>query len=236
VVWQGYFDVSLTLVAILSFPLVAMQFISIPEATSAENAGEALTHGDLNEVIRGLFSFLIFCTILLCFYDREFVELLFGHKYLAAAGYVPILAVGYIFLFVQQFLAYMNVSSKDPKEYKPLMYVTLICLVASPLVTHAFIKLTGFLGAYFSFTSFLIIYTTATILSSPDLSPVRALFYKIDRLIITSLVTSFFLYLFGEISFSCGVILSSIIFTLLIFFLRYLDKRLIMEMFVAKEI
>jgi len=236
VVWQGYFDVSLTLVAILSFPLVAMQFISIPEATSAENEGEDTTHGDLNEVIRGLFSFLIFCTLLLCFYNQEFVELLFGHKYLAAADYVPILAVGYIFLFVQQFLAYMNVSSRDPKEYKPLMYVTLICLVASPLVTHAFIKLTGFLGVYLSFTSFLIIYTTATILSSPDLSPVRALFYKIDRLIITSLVTSFFLYLFGEISFSCGVMSSSIIFTLLIFFLRYLDKRLIIEMFVAKEI
>ena len=234
VVWQGYFDVSLTLVAILSFPLVAMQFVSVPEATSAENEGETLTHGDLKEVVRGLFSFLVFCTILLCFYDKEFVELLFGHKYIAAADYVPILAVGYIFLFVQQFLAYINVSSRDPKEYKPLMYVTLICLVASPLVTHALIKLVGFMGAYVSFTSFLIVYTTATILSSPDLSPVRALFHKIDGLVIASIVTFLFLYVF-RVSFFCGVVLSSIIFTLLIFSLKYLDKRLVLEMFAEKE-
>ena len=235
VIWQGYFDVSLTLVATLSFALVAMQFISIPEATSAANKEDILTRGDLGGVVRGLFSFLIFCTILLYFYSRQFIELLFGHEYLAAADYVTILAIGYIFLFVQQFLAYINVSLRDPKEYRLLIIATLVCLAVSPFITHALIKLMGFLGAYVSFTSFLMIYTTVTILNSPDLSPLRALSHKISRLIMASAITFLFLYSFADTSFLCGIILSSCIFTFLVFSLGYLDKELILGMFAVRE-
>ena len=235
IVWQGYFDVSLTLVAILSFAFAAMSFISIPEATSAENKEEMLfNRGELGDVVRGLFSFLIFCVILLYFYSVQFVEILFGHEYIAAADYVVILAIGYIFLFIQQFLAYMNVSFQNPREYKSLIIATLVCLVIFPLVTHAFILFMGFSGAYVSLALFLIIYTVITILCSKDLSPLHALSHRIDRLLISSAVTFIFLYFFAASYFLYGIVASSCIFAFLVFSLGYLDKELILGMFTKK--
>ena len=235
ITWQGYFDVSLTLIAILSFAFAAMSFVSIPEATGAENKEEIFfNRGGLGDVVRGLFAFLIFCIILLYFYSIQFVELLFGHEYIAAADYVVILAIGYIFLFIQQFLAYMNVSFQDPKEYKSLIIATLVCLALFPLVTHIFIQFMGFSGAYISLTLFSIIYAVITILCSKDLSPLRALLQRIDRLLISSTVTFFFIYFFAASYFLYGIVASSCIFALLVFSLRYLDKELILGMFTKK--
>ena len=232
IVWQGYFDVSLTLVAILSFAFAAMGFISIPEATGAENKEEIFFgRGELGDVVRGLFAFLTFGIILLYFYSIQFVELLFGHEYIAAADYVAILAIGYIFLFIQQFLAYMNVSFQNPGEYKTLIFATIIVLALFPLVTHAFILFMGFAGAYISLTLFLIIYAVITILCSKDLSPLRALSHRIDRLLISSAITFIFIYFFATSYFLYGIVASSCVFAFLIFSLRYLDKELISGMF-----
>lgn len=236
IVWQGYFDVSLTLVAILSFAFAAMSFISIPEATGADNKEEILfERGNLGDVVRGLFAFLVLGIILLYFYSYQFIELLFGREYIASAEYVVILAIGYIFLFIQQFLAYMNVSFQDPKEYRPLIIATLICLVLSPLATHVFILFMGFLGAYVSLTLFLIIYAAITILYSNDLSPLHALSQRIDRLAVSSLVTFTFIYFFASSHFLYGILASSFIFTILVFSSGYLDKSLLLDMF-RKEV
>lgn len=234
IVWQGYFDVSLTLAALLSFAFGAMQFIAIPEATGVENIEEIfLNQGGLGDVVRGLFAFLIFGIILLYFYSTQFVELLFGHEYVAAADYILILAIGYLFLFLQQFLAYLNVSFQDPNEYKSLIVATLVCLALFPFVTHEFILWMGFLGAYLSFTLFLMVYAIITILSSKDLSPLRALSHRIDRLLIASTLTFSFLYLVAS-SFLIGTIGASCIFAILVFLSGYLDKELILEMFRKK--
>ena len=235
IVWQGYFDVSLTLVAILSFAFGAMQFISIPEATGTENMEDILfKQGELGDIVRGLFSFLIFFIILLYFYANQFVELLFGHEYIVAADYVVILAIGYIFLFLQQFLAYMNVSFQNPHEYKLLIIATIICLALFPFVTHISIQFVGFLGAYISLTLFLIVYAGITILCSKDLSPLRALSHRIDRLFISSALTFIFLYFFASSSFLYGTIGASCIFTIFVFLSGYLDKELILGMFTKK--
>jgi len=236
---QGYFDVSLTLMAMLSFSFAAMSFISIPEATGAENKEEIFfKRGELGDVVRCLFSFLIFCVILLYFYSPSLVNLLFGSEYIRAADYMIILAIGYIFLFMQQFLAYMNISFHKAREYKNMIVATLICLSFSPITTHIFIQFMGFMGAYISLTLSLIIYTLLTMLSSKDFTPILALSYKIDRIIISSAVTFLFLYIFSYLSipFIYGMASSFLIFASLLFLLGYLDKNLILGIFKKVEI
>jgi O-antigen/teichoic acid export membrane protein len=77
VLWQGYYDVSFTLAAILFFSFGAMQFISVPEATGAKNKEDILEKsGELGDVTRGLFSFLVLGIILLYFYAHTSMQLL----------------------------------------------------------------------------------------------------------------------------------------------------------------
>jgi len=230
--YQGYFDVSFTLLAILTFSFGAMQFISIPEATDAKNKKDLLFKtGGLGDIVRALFSFLLFGVILLYFYPHSFVDLLFSHEYIIAADYVPILAVGYIFLFIQQFLAYVNISvGENTKEYRQLIFITLILLIISPFVTHFLIQVQGFIGAYISTTLFLILYSLVTILSSRDLSPLHAISFRIERLFIAVLITSILLIYF-EPSLLIGIVLSSITYALLVFSLGYLKKEQIFDLF-----
>jgi O-antigen/teichoic acid export membrane protein len=232
VLWQGYFDVSFTLVSLLSFAFLAMQFISIPEATSTKNKKDILfKSGGLGDVVKGLFSLLILCIILLYFYSTQFVVLLFTEKYIVAADYMIILAIGYVFLFIQQFLVYLNISlSEDVSEYKPLVLITIIFLIMSPFITHFLIRLIGFLGAYISFTLLLVLYALATIIYSKDLSPLYALFHNGSRLIIASLITFFLLY-FLKPTLIYGLIASIFIYALLIFLLGYLDKELVLGLY-----
>ena len=234
--WQGYFDVSFSLITILVFSVGAMQFISIPEATSNKNKKDLLfKKGELGDVARGLFAFLIFCVILLYFYSAPLVEILFSQDYIRAADYIFILAIGYIFLFIQQFLAYLNISmSNNPKEYKNLFLVTLIMLISFPFVTHFLILSLGFMGAYISTTTFLILYSLATIYYSKDRSPLQALMHKADRLIIASLIIFLLIYYFN-LSIFIGIVISSVVYVFLVFSLGYLHKDLILNIFAVKK-
>lgn len=230
--YQGYFDVSFTLVTLLGFSFAAMQFISIPEATDAKSKKDLLFKtGGLGDIVRALFSFLLFGVILLYFYPHSFVDLLFSREYIIAADYVPILAIGYIFLFIQQFLAYVNISvGENTKEYRQLIFITLILLIVSPFVTHFLIQVQGFIGAYISTTLFLILYSLVTILSSRDLSPLHAIYFRIERLFIAVLITSILLVYF-EPPLLIGIVLSSITYALLVFSLGYLKKEQIFDLF-----
>jgi len=230
--YQGYFDVSFTLVTLLGFSFAAMQFISIPEATGTKSKKDLLFKtGGLGDIVRALFSFLLFGVILLYFYPHSFVDLLFSREYIIAADYVPILAIGYIFLFIQQFLAYVNISvGENTKEYRQLIFITLILLIVSPFVTHFLIQVQGFIGAYISTTLFLILYSLVTILSSRDLSPLHAIYFRIERLFIAVLITSILLVYF-EPPLLIGIVLSSITYALLVFSLGYLKKEQIFDLF-----
>lgn len=234
--WQGYFDVSSTLVSTLAFSFTALTFISIPEATGTENKKEILfKSGGLGDVARALFSFLIFCVIMLYFYSIEFIILLFSDKYVNGADYVIILGIGYIFLFIQQFLSLINISfNKDTKTSISFILVTLFLILCIPFVSYFLIQTMGFLGAYVSITFFLILYTIITIIRSKDLSPLKALFYKIERLFIATIITFFLLYHL-ELPLVYGVIISAITYTFLIFSLGYLNKKLIFNFFISKE-
>jgi hypothetical protein len=142
---------------------------------------------------------------------------------------VFILAIGYIFLFVQQFLAHLNISfSHGVRDYKLFIIITLICLVISPFITYFFIRLFGFLGAYLSSTLSLFIYTVATIIYSNDRSPLFTLLR--NRLIIASLITFFLLY-FLKLSLLYGLLASTCIYVLLIFSLGYVSKELFLGLF-----
>lgn len=234
--WQGYFDVSFSIITILVFSFGAMQFISIPEATSNKNKKDLLfKKGELGDVARGLFAFLIFCVIILYFYSVPLVDILFSEDYIQSADYIFILAIGYISLFVQQFLAYLNISmSNNLKEYKNLFLVTLIMLISFPFVTHFMILSLGFMGAYISTTTFLILYSLATICYSKDRSPLRALMHKADRLIIASLITFLLIYYFN-LSVFVGIVVSSVIYVFLLFSLGYLHKDLILNIFYVEK-
>ncbi len=230
--YQGYFDISFTLVTLLGFSFAAMQFISIPEATGARNKRDLLFKtGGLGDISRALFSFLLFGVILLYFYSYQFVDLLFSHRYTIAANYVPILAVGYIFLFVQQFLAYVNISlSEDIKGYKQLIFITLLLLIISPFVTHMLIQSSGFIGAYISIVLFLFLYSLITIILLRDISPLYALLFKIERLILSILITFLFLMYFQP-PFIIGILISFILYISIIFLSGYLKKELISDLF-----
>lgn len=234
--YQGYFDVSLTLVGIIGFAFGAMQFISLPEATNSKNREDLLSRtGGLGDVSKALFSFLFFCIILLYFYSHQFVDLLFSRDYIIAADHILILAIGYVFLFIQQFLAYVNISfSKDTREYNKLILITLILLGISPFVTHLLIQVHGFIGAYISVTSFLILYSIISLLFFKDLSPLTTLLYKIERLFVTILITSLFLFYFKP-SLLVGVIVCSVIYFTLVFLLGYLKKELVFNLFSSRD-
>jgi O-antigen/teichoic acid export membrane protein len=233
--WQGYFDVSLTLVAILTFFSGALHFISVPEATDGKREDVLFKVGGLSDVSRALFSYLIYSIIILYFYSLQLVNIIFSEVYQIAAEYVIIIAIGHIFLFLQQFMAYLNVSYGETKVYRLLIFITIILLLSIPIFTHLFIQLFGFLGAYISIFLFTSIYSIATIITLKDMMPIRIIFNKIDRLFITFLITSLFLF-FSKLSLIYGIILSAILFTFLIFWLGYLNKRLLRDLITAKTI
>ena len=235
ILWQGYYDVSLSVVSLVSFFSVAMYFISIPEATSKENKKDFFKKGEFGDVVKVLFSLVIFSTLLLCFYPSFIIEFLFSSDYLKAADYIAILAVGYIFLFIQQFLAYMHISfNKNSRDLKSLMYITLIFIILSPIFTHLFIEFFGFLGAYVSTTLFLFLYTLVTIFFTKDLFSLKFLFNKIEGLILAILTTSFFL-VYIKPSFMFGFIISAGIYFTLIFMLGYINKELISSILSLKQ-
>lgn len=241
IIWQGYYDVSLTLTSILMFATGTLSYISIPEATN-QNKNAVHDKGGLGDVARGLFSLLMFLLILLYFYSEFIVVKLFSEDYVIASQYVFILAIGSLFLFIQMFLANLNLSfAEKTREYVSLTVISLILLPLFFILTKFLIKFfeglgygNGFIGAYISYTLLLILYTILTVFYSKDLSPLKILLYKIDRLIVSFVITFILLYFLNLPSLT-GILISGIIFTILIFTSGYLKKSMFLEIFKSSK-
>ena len=233
---QGYFDVSLSILTIMAFSFGAMQFLSIPEATSNKSKEDILSKkGGLGDIARGLFAFLIYCFIVLYFYSVDLVTILFSHEYMKGAEYIYILAIGNIFIYIQQFLALLNISmGNNWREYKNIVPVTVILLISFPFITHIMITYFGFIAAYSSITLFFIVYTLATIYFSKDRSPLHIIFLKLDRLMAASCITFILIYHFRP-SFIIGVMVSGTIYMSLVFLMGYLHKSLISDALISEK-
>ena len=235
--WQGYFDVSLTITSIMMFALGTMSFVSIPEATNSDK-NEISRKGGLEDVTRGLFSMLLFFLIILYFYSGYITEKLFSAEYMFGSKYVIILAVSYPFVFIQMFLVNLNLAySKNIREYILPAILTLILIPFFFFLTKFSIGFfkeigygNGFIGAYISYTFLMILYTSLTIYCSKDLTPLKIIFFKIERLIISFFLTFLFIYYFNPPAL-VGMFISAIIFTFLILFLGYLKKSTFLEIF-----
>jgi len=235
--WQAYYDVSLTIASILMFAIGTMSFVSIPEATNSDTKA-IYEKGGLVDVTRGLFSLLVFLIIILFFYSDYIVANIFSKEYAIGSEYVFILAIGYLFLFVQMFLANLNLSfTKKSNDYIKLSIITLFLTPFFFFMTEFLINFfrsygfgNGFIGAYFSYTILLIIYTILTIYFSRDLTPLKILFHKIEGLLAAILITFAMLY-FWDLPALIGMIVSGILFAVAIFLSGYLNKAMIMEMF-----
>jgi O-antigen/teichoic acid export membrane protein len=235
--WQGYYDVSLTVASILLFSLGTMGLLVIPEATSSDK--DALYEkGGLADVSRGLLSLLIFLLMILYFYSDYLVAKLFSKNYLIASKYVYILAIGYLFLFIQTFVSNLNLSkAKIAKDYILLTLIPLCLLPLFFFLTKFLITFfynygygNGFIGAYLSYAVLLILYALITVYFSKDLIPLKVLLHKADRLMVAGTITFLFLY-FVTLQALIGIIVSGVLFTVLVFFSGYLKKSLLLEMF-----
>ncbi|WP_317135755.1 oligosaccharide flippase family protein [Methanochimaera problematica] len=237
VTWQGYYDISLTLASLLLFSLGTMNYVSVPEATTSKKE-DIYKNGGLGDVSRGLFSFMFYLIIVLYFYSEFIVKTLFSAEYVIASDYIFILAIGYLFLFIQNFLASLNLSFAD-KKMDYIIY-TLIPLLILPLfffLTEFLMALfkeygygNGFLGAYISCTSLYILFAIVTILFSKDLEPLKNLLIMIDKLIISSLATALVLYILNPPAL-IGLLLSAIIFSALTLKTGYIKKEFIYDLF-----
>jgi O-antigen/teichoic acid export membrane protein len=232
---QGYYDVSLGIITLMPLSFAALQFVAVPEATGAKDKKDVLfQRGSVGDLSRALFAFLLFCLVLFYFYAGDLVTLLFSSDYSKGAEYIYILGVGHVFLFVQQFLALVDVStSKNLKEHKKLIAMTLLLIAIFPFATHYLIQYLGFLGAYLSNTAFFMVYCFLTVYHIKDRSSLVALFKRLDRLVISFLTT--FLLIYGlKPDFITGFLMSSAVFIFLIFYTGYLHKSLIQDMFKFK--
>lgn len=239
--WQGYFDVSLTITSIMMFALGTMSFVSIPEATNS-NRNDLSIKGGLEDVTRGLFSLLLFFLIILYFYSEYITAKLFSPNYIFGSKYIIILAVSYPFLFIQMFLANMNLAySRNLKEYLVPALYSIVLIPLFFFITKFSIGFfkdigyeNGFIGAYFSYTFLIILYTSLTIYYSRDLTPLKIIFQKIDRLIISFILTFLLIYYFNPQALT-GMFISTICFTLLVLFSGYLNRSTFLEIFKSQK-
>jgi len=241
VLWQGYYDVSLTLASLIMFTMGTISYISIPEATNSNKDG-IFRAGGLGDVTRAFFAFSIFLVILLYFYSDYIVVVLFSENYLSGAKYVFVLAIGFIFLYIQAFLANLNLSfAKEVRDYLRLGSIPIVLLPLFFFLPKFMIEYfhdlgydNGFIGAYISYTGILILLTLLTIISSKDLSPLRILFYKIDRMIASAIITCVIIYYFNPSPIT-GMILAAFVFTGLAIGTGYINKKMLFEIFSSPE-
>lgn len=235
--WQGYFDVSLTLIAFIVFGLSTIGYVSVPEATSNEKT-KLYQEGGLADIARMFFAFALIMTIVLYFYADFIVILLFSIDYLPAAEYAILLAIGSIFLIFLVFNASVNIAhAKTLKDYCVFLIPTLLFVPLFFILSQVFIRLlqahqygNGFLGAYLSYTGILIANTLITFYLTKDRQPVKSLFIKFERLVISLFITALAVVLLNPNPL-LGIFLTLILFTLLIFSTGYLNKSIIMEIF-----
>lgn len=230
ITWQGYFDVSLSAVAVITFFSSAIYLISAPETTNDNNRSELLSkRGGFGDIGKILFSLCLLCVIIIFFYSHEIINLLFTEKYSVAGDYLIILAIGYTILFIQQYSSYLTISAEGKKGLTKLSLITAAGLVLLPILTHFMICYLGFLGAYLSIAIFIVYYTIATILISTNRIPLLLLSVKADRLFLSVLGTFLILYV-SHFSFIPGTVISVLVFTTLILLLGYIESDTVLIM------
>jgi O-antigen/teichoic acid export membrane protein len=238
--WQGYYDISLTLAGAILFTLGTMSFIAIPEATDSAN-NSLHRKGGLGDVTRALFCLAILFSLIFIYYSDYIVRMLFSTDYFMAGQYLPILTIGFIFLFVQSFITNINLSTtKNTGDFLPLIIVEVILLPCSYFLTVFLINVfrnlgygNGFVGAYVSTTLMFFIWAAFTILFSKDHSPFRVLFEKSERLFITVVLTSIMIFVVHPAPF-LGICFSIAVFTSLILLSGYLNIHMFKEMLPIK--
>jgi O-antigen/teichoic acid export membrane protein len=233
VVWQGYFDVSLSLVAVLTFFSSSIYLISAPETTVNDNLSDILHRkGGLGDVGRIFFSLTLLCVIIIFFYSHQLISLVFTSNYALSADYLYILAIGYAVLFVQQYLSFLNISS-DKDGISRLTLVTVACILLFPIFTYIMISYFQFLGAYLASTIFILVYTLVTIILLKNRTPLFLLLKKFDRLIISVSGTVLIVYL-SHFSLIPGIITAMVVFSVLTIASGYLDKDMLMDLLCIK--
>jgi len=234
--WQGYFDISLTLVSVLTFFSLTLHFLAVPEFTSKESRDSILRRpGGLGDITRVLFSYLVLSVIILHFYSVPLVELLFSETYSIAATYTSIIAIGFLFLFIQRFAAYMDISlSRNMKEQKPMVLVSSIFLIALPFFTYLMIIMLGFFGAYVSMAVLSVLYTVATILVSKEPSGFLIIFRRAWGLAVSAAIAFLFLYVTG-LPMVYGIVSSLLIYTVLLFTTGYASRKVLKDVFKKKK-
>ncbi len=233
--WQGYYDVSLSMAAVITFFSTAIYMLAGPETTVKENRSEILLkRGGFGDIGKILFSVCLLCVVIVYFYSYQLTTLLFTEKYAIASEFLVILAIGYTILFIQQYVAFLNISVDSEKTISRLSLVTIVSVAIYPFFTHFMILYYNFMGAYLSTTIFIIFYTLVTIVLIKDRTPLRLLLTKIDRLVLSVLGTYLVNYLI-HFSLIPGILVSLGVFSLLIMSLGYVDKEHVLDMLRLKS-
>jgi O-antigen/teichoic acid export membrane protein len=236
IVWQGYFDVSLTLGSFFFFAMGTMTLLSVPEATSADPE-RIYRRGGLADVTRALFALMVLIFITLSLYSEYLVRVLFSRAYLDASTYFPIMAVGYLFIFVQVFIANLNLSrATDAKDYAIIAVIPLAMLPLFFVLTVYLIDLSrslgfgnGFLGAYISNTLLFIISTLLTIALVKDLTPLKVILHRIGRLAGCFIVTVLLLMVLRPHPL-LGIGIAIILFPALAYATGYVSKDIVRDL------
>jgi O-antigen/teichoic acid export membrane protein len=233
---QGYYDVSLTIAGLILFVLGTLSFIVIPEATDSDN-DSIYRKGGLTDVTRALFCLIILFSIIIGLYGEFIVSMLFSSDYIIAGQYLPILTIGFIFLFIQTFSASIVLSTtKNTKDFIPLIIGGIILLPLTYFLTEFMIAWSrdlgygnGFIGGYISTTLILVVWTLFTILFSKDHSPLVALFEKGEKMIISTAITIAIIFLLNPAPL-LGICILVAVFTFIILVSGYLDIQMFREL------
>lgn len=239
--WQGYFDVSMTLGTIAIFSLSTIGFISLAEATNA-NKAELSKKGGLYDVTRLLFAITIFAIVILYYYSDFIVTLLFSDQYLISANYVVILTIGYLFFFLQIYMANVYLATRTAvKEYLIFLFIPLAILPLFYYYTQFCMEYfksvgigNGFIGAYISFATLSFLLFAITVYLSKDKTSINNILVKYPRLAIAILAIILLNSIFPLEPF-IGICISSIFFLLMILLFEYIDKEIIFDIFRKSE-
>jgi O-antigen/teichoic acid export membrane protein len=237
IVWQGYYDISLTMVTLIIFALYAMAFVSVPEATSS-NRDRIYGKGGLVEVTRALFALALLTFLVLALYSGYLVKLLFTEQFLDAGTYLPIMGIGYLFLFIQTYIVNLNLSfAQTVKEYALPSAVSLVMFPLFFFLTTVLIHFfaghgygNGFIGAYVSYTVILVVSTLLMVILVKDLEPLKRVFHRSERLFVSFIVVALVLYVLQPHP-VIGIAGAVLLFLALVFGSGYLDRGIIQEFF-----
>jgi O-antigen/teichoic acid export membrane protein len=229
ITWQGYFDVSLSMVMIITFFSSAIYMISAPETTIKNDRTEILSRrGGFGDIGKILLSMCLLCVVIIYFYSHQLVTFLFTEKYSISGDYLIILAIGYTIIFIQQYCAYLTISGEKEAGISKISLITLASLFIFPVFSHLMILNFNFMGAYLAATIFIIGYTLVSMILIKDRMPLMLLCSKIDRLVLSVLGTFVVIY-FLQLTFIPGILTSVVLFTVMIFSLGYVDKHIVLD-------